>query len=142
MSNQDATSIAKEWLEAFNRADWQRTKDYLAPNSIYDEHGTQRHIQGSEAIIATYQSWKAAMPDVQGKVINTYQSGDKVALELTWEGTHTGPLETPSGTIPASGKSQKTPGVMTLEVSNGKIQKSSNYFDMLSFLQQIGAAPA
>jgi steroid delta-isomerase-like uncharacterized protein len=81
------------------------------------------------------------MPDVKGNVTNTYTSGDKVALEMAWDGTHTGPLVTPGGTIPASGKRQHTPGVMTLEVQAGKIRKSSNYFDMLTFLQQIGAAP-
>jgi predicted ester cyclase len=73
------------------------------------------------------------MPDVKGNVTNTYTSGDKVALEMAWDGTHTGPLVTPGGTIPASGKRQHTPGVMTLEVQAEKIRKSSNYFDMLTF---------
>ena len=142
MSNQDAAGVAQGWLDAFNSSDWDKARAHLSSDSIYEEYGTQRHLQGSEAIINLYQAWKTAMPDVKGNVANTYTSGNKVALELTWEGTHTGPLVTPSGTIPASGKHQRTPGVMTLEVQGGKIQKSSNYFDMLTFLQQIGAAPA
>ena len=142
MSNQDAPSIAHAWLDAFNSSDWQTAQAYLASDSVYEEYGTQRHVEGSQAIVDLYQAWKAAMPDVKGNVTNTYTSGDKVALEMAWDGTHTGPLVTPGGTIPASGKRQHTPGVMTLEVQAGKIRKSSNYFDMLTFLQQIGAAPA
>ena len=142
MSNQDAAGVAQAWLDAFNASDWEKTKAFLASDSVYEEHGTQRRVEGSEAIVQLYQAWKTAMPDVEGKVANTYSSGNKVALELTWEGTQTGPLETPNGTIPASGKRQVTPGVMTVEVQGGKIQKSSNYFDMLTFLRQIGAAPA
>jgi steroid delta-isomerase-like uncharacterized protein len=141
MSNMDARAIAEGWLDAFNKADWPKTMEYLAANSVYEEYGTQRRIEGRDAIVAAYQAWKTAMPDVQGRVTGAYTSGDKVALELVWEGTHTGPLETPAGTIPASGRSQKTPGMMTVEVVNGKIQSSGNYFDMLTFLQQIGAAP-
>jgi ketosteroid isomerase-like protein len=67
---------------------------------------------------------------------------ESVALEVTWEGTQTGPLETPTGSIPASGKRQKTPGIWSIDVKDGKVQSSRQYFDMLTFLQQIGAAPA
>jgi steroid delta-isomerase-like uncharacterized protein len=141
MSNQDATTVARGWLDAFNASDWTKAKAHLAPNSVYEEYGTQRRIEGSDAIIELYQGWKTAMPDVKGNLTNVYSSGDKVALELTWDGTQTGPLQTPDGAIPASGKRQHTPGVMTIEVQGGRISKSSNYFDMLTFLQQIGAAP-
>ena len=72
---------------------------------------------------------------------NVLTSGDTVALEVTWEGTQTGPLETPNGPIAASGKRQKTPGVWSLDIVGGKVQASRQYFDMLTFLQQIGAAP-
>jgi steroid delta-isomerase-like uncharacterized protein len=142
MSNQDPSSVARAWLDAFNASDWEKTKSFLSPDSVYEEHGSQRHIEGTDAIMEVYEAWKTAMPDVKGNLTNTYTNGDKVALELTWEGTHTGALVTPAGTIPASGKRQRTPGVMTLEIQAGKIRKSSNYFDMLTFLQQIGAAPA
>ena len=85
---------------------------------------------------------KAAMPDARGNVKNALSSGNSVALEVVWEGTHTGPLMTPGGTIPPSGKHQTTPGVLVCEVEGGKIRTSRNYFDILTLLQQIGAAPA
>ena len=44
------------------------------------------------------------------------------------------------GTIPASGKRQKTPAAFIFDYENGKLKESRHYFDMLTFLKQIGAA--
>ena len=70
---------------------------------------------------------------------NAIESGQQVVLEVTWEGTHTGELATPQGTIPPSGKRQKTPGALVFEYHNGELKESHHYFDMLTFLQQFGA---
>jgi predicted ester cyclase len=79
------------------------------------------------------------MPDVKGNVTNAISSGNSVLLEVTWEGTQTGPLETPGGTIPPSGKRQTTLSAWVFEFEGDRIKESRNYFDMVSFLQQIGA---
>jgi steroid delta-isomerase-like uncharacterized protein len=142
MTEQENIQVARAFLEAFNAGDWARVKASLVPDSVYEELGTQRRIEGSDAIMEAYRGWKTAMPDARGNVRNAFSGGNSVALEVVWEGTQTGPLQTPGGTIPASGKKQTTPGVFTVEVEGGKIKSSRNYFDMLTFLQQIGAAPA
>jgi steroid delta-isomerase-like uncharacterized protein len=140
--SEQAVTVARAHLDAFNRADWAGLKGTLAANSVYDERGTERHIEGADAIVAVFKAWKTAMPDVAGTVNNVFTSGESVALELTWKGTHTGPLGTATGVVPASGKRQETPGVWSLDVRDGKVQSSRQYFDLLSFLRQIGAAPA
>ena len=65
MSEQDNVKVARAFLQAFNAADWDGVKASLAPNSVYDELGTQRHVEGSDAIVSLYQAWKTAMPDIQ-----------------------------------------------------------------------------
>ena len=60
-------------------------------------------------------------------------------LEITWEGAQTGPMENPDGTIPPSGKRQKTPATWVMDIEDGKMKTSRHYFDMLSLLRQIGA---
>lgn len=142
MAGQDVATLAREWLGAFNKSDWERVRAGLAQDSVYDELGTQRHIVGREAIVEVYRNWKAAMPDVEGHIKNILTNADSAVIELTWEGTQTGALQTASGVIPASGKRQVTPGAMAVDVKDGKILRHRNYFDLLTFLQQIGAAPA
>jgi hypothetical protein len=43
--------VARESIEAFNTNDWERFGSMLSDDSIYDEPGTQRHVQGVEEIL-------------------------------------------------------------------------------------------
>src|SRR5436853_374273 len=64
-----------------------------------------------------------------------------LSREVTWQGTHTGPLVGPKGTVPATGKQQTTRTSWVLNFDGGKIKESRHYFDMLSFMQQLGILP-
>ena len=139
MAGPDLIKIAREVVDAFNTSDWERTKALMTPDYLYNEVGTRRRIQGPEEVVAALQGWKQAMPDAEGTVTNAFASGNTVTLEITWEGTHTGPLEGPTGTIPASGKRQVTPAAWILTFEGDKIKESHHYFDMVTLLQQIGA---
>jgi steroid delta-isomerase-like uncharacterized protein len=141
MAGQDLIKAARDVVDAFNAGDWDRCKAGLAADSVYDEVGTSRRIEGSAAIISCWQAWKQAMPDVKGKVSQGFTSGDTVVLEVTWNGTQTGPLQGPGGTIPATGKQQTTRASWVLNFAGGKIRDSRHYFDMLSFLQQLDVIP-
>jgi len=133
--------IAREQVDAFNTGDWELLRAGLASDSRYDELGTQRRIEGPEKIVELFKAWKAAFPDGAGTVTSAFASGDTAALEVTWKGTHTGPLTTAEGTIPASGKRQETPAAIFFTFEGDKIKESRHYFDSLTLLKQIGAQP-
>jgi steroid delta-isomerase-like uncharacterized protein len=135
----DLTAHAKNLVEAFNNDDWDTTRELLG-DSTYNELGTQRSLASADAIIEAMQGWKAAMPDVKGTVTSACESGQEVVLELTWDGTQTGEMVTEQGTIPPSGKRQRTPAAFVFQFENGKLKESRHYFDLLTFLKQIGAA--
>jgi len=139
VTEQDLIKTARSVVEAFNDNDWDRFGSLMTATTRYNEVGTQRRLQGVAEISQGLQSWKEAMPDVKGTVTNAFANTDRAVLEVTWEGTHTGPLAGPGGTIPASGKPLVTPSAWVFEFEGDKIKESRNYFDMLSFLQQIGA---
>ena len=141
MAEQDPIRVARENIEAFNAGDWQRVKATLAPDAVYDEVGTQRRLRGADEIVQAFQGWKQAMPNAKGTITNAVASGTTVFQEITWEGTQTGPLVGPGGTIPASGKRQVTRAAWIATIQGDKIKETHHYFDMMSLLQQIGAAP-
>ena len=141
MAEQDLIKLARENVEAYNAGDWQRLKVPLAPDVIYDEVGSQRRIQGADQMAQAYQGWKQALPDGKGTIRNAFASGNSVAIEVTWTGTQTGPLVGPGGTIPASGKSISVPGAQVITFQGNKIKEFRQYFDLMTLLQQIGAAP-
>ena len=88
----DPTSIAGDIVEAFNRGDWERLRDRVTSDVVYEETGTGRRIEGADAYVKLCMGWKETFADVAGTVRSTAASGNTVALEITWEGTHTGPL--------------------------------------------------
>jgi steroid delta-isomerase-like uncharacterized protein len=135
----ELTAHAKSVVEAFNNDDWDAVQGLIG-DSTYVELGTQRSVSGPGAILETWQGWKATMPDVKGTVTSATESGQRVVLEVLWDGTQTGEMVTEQGTIPPSGKRQKTPAAFIFEYENGELKESRHYFDMLTFLKQIGAA--
>jgi steroid delta-isomerase-like uncharacterized protein len=131
--------IAREQVDAFNNGDWERLQAGLAADARYHELATQRKVEGPEKIVELFKGWKTAFPDAAGKVTSAVGSGNMAALEVTWTGTHTGPLETAEGTIPASGKHQETPAAIVFAFEGGKIKEDRQYFDLMTLLKQIGA---
>ncbi len=109
MADQDLIRIARDVVDAFNVADWERSRQPLTHNTVYNEVGTQRSLKGPDEIIGALQGWKEAMPDVKGTITNCIASGNTVTMEVSWTGTQTGPLVGASFTIPQSGKSMTTP---------------------------------
>jgi len=130
---------AKAATIAYNDKNWDRVRAAFAENGVYDEKGTGRRIQGVAAVMDAWQGWAKAIPDSKATFIREYESGDTAIFEVVWKGTHTGPLPTPSGTIPASGKRIEVPACQVLKVEGGKVVTYSHYFDMLTLLAQIGA---
>ncbi|MDO8611978.1 MAG: ester cyclase [Dehalococcoidia bacterium] len=137
----DLVKLAWENVEAYGADDWTRLKAVLTPDCLYDEVGSQRRLQGAEEMVQAYQGWKQAIPDGKGAIGSTFVNGNKVAQEVTWTGTHNGPLNTPQGAIPPSGKSISVPGVQIITFEGDKIVEFRQFFNLLTLLQQIGAAP-
>jgi steroid delta-isomerase-like uncharacterized protein len=134
--------IAKASITAYNDKDWSKVKDMLAADAVYDEKGTHRRIQGAGEIIEALQNWAKAFPDSKATFVREFASGNTAVFELVWKGVHTGPLQTPTGTIPASNKPVEIPACQVVQVEGGKVKSTSHYFDMLTMLTQIGATSA
>ena len=97
---------------------------------------------GIDAFLGYVQGYLTAAPDSKINLKNVVESGDWVFVEGEYSGTNTGPLASPQGTIPATGKRFVLPYVDVFEVRNGKIAKHRTYFDQMSFLGQLGLIPA
>jgi steroid delta-isomerase-like uncharacterized protein len=138
---EEPVKLAREQIDAFNKGDWDLMRGILASDVHYEEFGTERKVQGSEKIIELFQGWKQAFPDAAGTVTSAFASDDNAAIEVTWKGTHSGPLTTAQGTVPASGKAMETPGAVFYTFEGSKIKSMRQYFDSLTLLKQIGAQP-
>jgi steroid delta-isomerase-like uncharacterized protein len=130
---------AKAATIAYNEKNWDKARAVLVEKAIYDEKATGRRLQGVNQIIEAWQGWAKAIPDSKARFVAEYASGDTAVLEVIWKGVHTGPLQMPTGTIPASNKSIEIPACQVVKVAGGQVQSFTHYFDMVTLLTQIGA---
>jgi steroid delta-isomerase-like uncharacterized protein len=137
----DLTQASADLIDAFNEADWERFRGVLSPDAVYTETGTGRRVEGADAYVALCQGWKVALPDVRGTIRGAIAAEDLVAQEILWEGTHTGPMETPGGTLPPSGAQISVEASLWVRFHGDKAREVHHYLDVLTLLQQIGAIP-
>ena len=131
--------LIKRSLDTFAASDWDGFKACFAPNAVYEEYATRRRVTGADEIVALDKGWKAAFPDSAATVKSSYTAGDTEIVEVEWQGTNTGALETAAGTLPATNKRVKVGAVLVNKISDDKIVELHHYFDMLGLLQQLGA---
>jgi steroid delta-isomerase-like uncharacterized protein len=130
---------AKSVTIAYNEKNWDAVKSMFAENGIYDEKATSRRVQGVGKILEVWQGWAKAIPDSKATFVGEYASGDTAIIEVVWKGTHTGPLQTATGTIPPSNKRMELPACQIIKIEGGKVKSFTHYFDMATLLRQIGA---
>jgi steroid delta-isomerase-like uncharacterized protein len=140
LSPQQLIEIAKKPNLAYNDKNWNAVRASVTQDVIYDEVANNRKLQGVDQVIAVWQGWAKAIPDSKCTFDNAIASGNTVILELTWRGTHTGPLESPTGTIAATGKSIEVRACTVCELDGEKTKLQRQYFDMATLLRQIGVA--
>jgi steroid delta-isomerase-like uncharacterized protein len=96
-------------------------------------------FHGKEGFMNFMQSFKGAFPDVTIHHKNLLVETNSAAIEFTGRGTHTGPLVTPGGTIPASGKKIELDVAEFMAFEDGLLVSLHNYQDAASLMRQIGA---
>jgi len=138
----DLTQVAADLIDAFNEADWERFRAVLSPDAVYAETGTGRRVEGADAYVQLCQGWKEALPDVRGTIRGAVAGEHTVAQEILWEGTHTGPMHTPGGTLEPSGATISVQASLWARFEGDKAREVHHYLDVLTLLQQIGAVPA
>jgi steroid delta-isomerase-like uncharacterized protein len=142
MAKPDLIRLARINVEAYNASDWEKLKDVLAPDVVYDEVGTQRRVVGIEQMIEVYRGWKQVAPDGHGAITKAFASGSSVTLEVIWTGTQTGPLAVAEPALPPTGKQWVVPGAQVILFEGEKIKELRQYFDMMTLLKHIGFGSA
>lgn len=140
LSPQQLIDAAKAPLLTYGQKDWDAVKASITPDFVYDEVATSRKVQGVDQVLTVWRGWATAFPDSKATFHSAHASGNTVVLEVTWKGTHTGPLEMPKGPIAATGKriDFRACNVIEINAEKEKAKAQRQYFDMGTLLQQLG----
>jgi steroid delta-isomerase-like uncharacterized protein len=137
-SQQALIDAAKAQVLAYNEKNWDAVRASMPRNAVYDEVATRRKMEGIDQIIACWKGWATALPDSKATFHNASAGNNVVTLEVTWRGTHKGPLELPSGQVAPTNRSIELRACQVVEMVDGKPQTIRHYFDMATMLEQLG----
>lgn len=131
------SATVKQWLVAMAKGDFDHAP-YAEDAEISDPSGKYK---GKQQILASFKAWKTAFPQANADVTNQVAEGDQVVSEVTFRGTHTGPLASAMGPIAATNKPIELKSAIVSWFRNGLIQRERVYFDLAGLMQQLGLAP-
>jgi predicted ester cyclase len=131
----------KKHLADLSASKWNEYKASLAPDAVYEEVATHVRVKGADDYLKVIQRWKRAFPDLSATVLNTIVAGDKIVAEVEWEGTQSGPLEGPFGTIAPTNKRGLIRAAIVTTVKHDKVVEVHQYFDVLTLLGNLGISP-
>ncbi len=135
----EAREISDRYTDAINAHDAAAIGALYADDAVFSEPAGA--FRGREAIVQYWERFFAAFPDLNGRDEFKAESGDTAINEWWFSGTNSGPLETPEGTMPATGKQVKLGGCDALTVHEGRIRSHRAYYDQLGLMTQLGLVP-
>ena len=135
----DARDVVAQATQAVNDHNEEALAALYSPDAVLE--APDARLEGLDAVVGYTSSWLRAFPDAKLTVHNEVSSGDLVAHEFIFEGTHTAPLASPQGEIPATGKRLRGRGADVFRVQNGKIVEEHLYFDQVEVMTQLGLMP-
>ena len=135
----EAKTITDGILEVWNAGNLALVDELYASGYIRHYVDIYEDIVGIDA----YKKWitdtRTSFPDfhvtLEDEIIT---GGDKIVARWVVDGTNTGPLGTPAGVLPPTGKKIRFFGSMIVHIVNGKIVEEWLYFNQASSLQQLG----
>ncbi len=133
----DIAALAREFLECWNRRDWDGFRGSMADDYSYTGGDGQTH-DGPDSGLAVGQMFATAFPDGKIDIRHVTVSGDAVTVEFTASGTHGGDLMG----MPPTGKKMSLPVCTNPVFRDGKISTEREYMDMMHLMVQLGLAPA
>src|SRR5579872_2070733 len=148
MNNEQIVRRAYELAEKVDVKSW--VESFTSDGTFTDMSigVTYRGPDGPTGVGKTVEVFAKAFPDMHRELYRFFSVGDAVIVELALQGTHKGPLPTPMGILPATGKRMDAPCCDVFRLVNGKIQSFDCYpsgtviFAQLGVLSNIEAAIA
>lgn len=135
----DTKELARRILELTDRHDWAGREALLTQDCEFVTPSGA--AKGPAATTAYSVPFTVAFSGDHHGIELLASAGDTVVAEGTWSATHTGPLATPAGEVPATGIAVRLPFVVVLRTAGDGVASMHVYYDQLSFMAQLGLIP-
>ena len=133
-------ALAERYYDAFNRGDLDEAVKAFSPDVETIEPGAGT-MHGADQWKAYGAGFKRAMPDARLNIKSAVEQGNTLSVEGVFTGTHTGPMATPAGEIPPTGRTVNLPYVDVYTAQGGRFVTHQVYYDQITMLAQLGLIP-
>ncbi|MCC5829167.1 MAG: nuclear transport factor 2 family protein [Phycisphaeraceae bacterium] len=126
-------------VHAFNAHDVDAVVDIYARNAALDDPPNPEPIRGRDAIRAAYAEMFRAFRDIQVACRNRHIHDGCMIYELRLTGTNDGPLTTPEGELPATGRTIDLPASVFADLDDdGRFHAVRRYYNVATMTRQLG----
>jgi len=132
-SVQANAALVRESIEAFNAGDTSRLLTVAAPDLVMHLAEAPEPIRGRETWQQGYEMMKRAFPDLEIHLEDVVAAEDRVAVRLTFHGTHAGAFQG----IPATGRTIHYVSHEFYRVEDGLIAEEWICSDTASLFRQL-----
>jgi steroid delta-isomerase-like uncharacterized protein len=140
MSIEENRRINDEGLAAWDDHSPDAFVAIFADNAVFKDISLPEPLRGKDQIRQYVQTWFTAFPDMKTTNQNVVVADDRVATEIEWTATHTGPLQGPPGMppVPPTNKKVVGRGAYFARIEAGKVVEFSAHPDMAGMMMQLG----
>lgn len=136
----DVKQLAQNTVDDFNdRSFREKAKDVADPNVVIIDKPTGQELRGVDSFVQYSEGFVTAMPDLKGEAVEHKVNGNKVITRVHGQGTFTGTLHTPQGSVPGNGNHLDIEYQLEQDFNEaGKLERFAVNFDMADFMRQLG----
>ena len=127
-------TLFREYLTNWNTHDVDKIVSLFTDDCIYENLSRGQTYRGKDQLREWVKTTFEAIPDFKLDITSLFAAGDLLACEWIMTGTLSG--NNPE--LPPTGKSFSVRGVTIAQLQDGKIQRNADYWDLATFLQQVG----
>ncbi|WP_298308117.1 ester cyclase [uncultured Erythrobacter sp.] len=130
--------LVREHMQAENDLDYETVMNTFS-HPRYELIGSDTVFDGDARVREYFQISRVPFPDQKNEIIDLHHGEDEIIVELWLRGTHTGPLKTPSGELPPTGRKFEVRLCAIFDFEDEKIVCERVYFDQLTIVSQLTA---
>ena len=123
---------------SWNSHDVDKIATFYTEDCIKEDVAVGTSTLGKKEMKALLHRVFAAFPDLNVELTSCFHSDEWAASEWLMSGTYTNQFP---GIPPPTGRSFSVRGSTIMKLQNGKISRVSDYWNFMSFLQQLGLLP-
>ena len=135
----DAKKISNDCIGAWNSHDVNKVVSFYTDDCFYEDLAFGIVNHGKKELTAFVNTSFVDMPDLKFEVKSVFGAGAWGVTEWVMSGTF---AHSSLPAMPATGKTFSLRGASIVQFRGGKIARETDYYNLTTFLQQVGLMPA